>query len=199
MVHANVEEGVSLMGSAELSGHEWWRANQARFPNSRDIVDLEPTFGEDVARFIRSLRQAGADVRVRSTRRSAARAYLMHYSWKVAYGEVAPDEVPTFSGVRIIWDHGDAKASQAAAREMVNLFGMVHVAALKSNHIVGKAIDMDVSWKGSLSLSASGPGQTPIDSTPRSGQNKELHEIATTVFRVRKLASDPPHWSSNGK
>jgi hypothetical protein len=40
------------MGSAELSGREWWRSNQGKFPNGRDLADLEPTFGggpEDAA------------------------------------------------------------------------------------------------------------------------------------------------------
>ena len=30
-------------------------------------------------------------------------------------------------------------------------------------------------------------------------QNRELHEIGGTVFGVRKLLSDPPHWSYNGR
>lgn len=184
------------MGSSELSGREWWRANQAKYPNSRDVSDLEPTFGSDVVRFMRELRQAGASVMITSTRRNAARAYLMHYSWKVAYGDVEPDEVPRFPGVNLRWDHGDAAASRENAREMMNLFGMAHIAALKSNHILGKAIDMDITWKGPLVLSSS---KVKIDGPPCSGQNRDLHSIASKVFNVRKLVSDPPHWSANGR
>ena len=146
-----------------------------------------------------SLRYAGATIAVRSTRRSAIRAYLMHFSWKVAHGEIRPAEVPKRTGVTIEWDHGDLAASRAAAMDMVHLFGMVHVASLTSNHIAGKAIDMNISWKGALVLTRPAPLLTRIESRPTSGQNRELHDVGANVFGVRKLASDPPHWSSNGR
>lgn len=187
------------MGTSALSGKEWWRANQGRFPNSRDVANLEPGFRDRVERFIAALRSADATVSVSSTRRDATRAFLMHYSWNVAHGDTAPADVPARSGLDIQWDHGDDAISRQAAREMVNLFNMAHNAALNSNHIRGKAIDMDIRWSGELVLRRPAPLLVRISSTPRSGQNRELHQLGSDVFGVHKLASDPPHWSFNGK
>jgi len=187
------------MGTSNLSGKDWWHANQARFPNSHDVGDLEPGFRSRVEDFLASLREAGCTVNVASTRRNATRAFLMHYSWEVAYGAVDPADVPKRSEVDIDWDHGDLERSRQAAREMVNLFGMRHVASLRSNHIAGKAIDMNVSWRDVLMLTRPAPLLARIESQPRTGQNRELHEIGATVFGVRKLVSDPPHWSYNGR
>lgn len=187
------------MGTSSLSGKEWWHANQARYPNSNDIDALEPGFGSRVKDFVESLRSAGATVVVSSTRRNAIRAFLMHYSWKVAYGEIDPKDVPKRGGLDIEWDHGNPEKSRKAAEEMVKLFNMAHIAALSSNHISGKAIDMNISWKDTLVLTRPAPLLARIESRPRTGQNRELHETGATVFGVRKLVSDPPHWSYNGR
>jgi hypothetical protein len=82
---------------------------------------------------------------------------------------------------------------------MVKLFGMAHIASLTSNHIKGKAIDMTITWKDSLVLTKPAPLLVKIESRPKTGQNRELHTVGANVFGVRKLASDPPHWSPNGK
>lgn len=187
------------MATSNLSGKDWWRANQARYPNSREVDDLEPGFRSRVEAFLGSLRYAGASVVVNATRRNPIRAHLMHYSWRVAYGEVDPKDVPKLTGLDIEWDHGAIDGSRQAAKEMVNLFGMAHIASLTSNHIRGKAIDMNISWKGILVLSRPVPLLTKIENLPRTGQNRELHETGSTVFGVRKLVSDPPHWSHNGR
>jgi hypothetical protein len=187
------------MSISNLSGKDWWRANQASYPNSREIDDLESGFRSRVEDFIGSLKRAQAMVVVNSTRRNAIRAHLMHYSWKVAYDEVDPKDVPKCAGLDIEWDHGERDVSRKAAQEMVNLFGMAHIASLTSNHIRGKAIDMNISWKDTLLLTRPAPILTKIDSRPRTGQNRELHDFGATVFGVRKLVSDPPHWSSNGR
>lgn len=184
-----------------LSGREWWEANQRRYPNSSSIGDLESGFRGRVEGFISFLRDAGASVRVSSTRRNAIRAHLMHYSWKVAYGIVKPDDVPQRSGLSIDWDHGDIDASRQAAMAMVRLFNMVHIASLQSNHITGKAIDMNISWTGKLILKIPlACGLFEITEGPQNGQeNRELHRYGNQYFEVRKLQSDPPHWSHNGR
>lgn len=187
------------MAASSLSGKTWWRANQAKYPNSREVDDLEQGFRSRVQDFLASLQGAGATVSVNSTRRHELRAFLMHYSWRVAYGEVSPGDVPKKAGLTIEWDHGEVARSRSAAEEMVNLFGMAHMASLSSNHIRGKAIDMNISWKDRLVLTRPAPLLATIDSRPRSGQNRELHEVGATVFGVRKLRSDPPHWSHDGK
>src|SRR4026207_944559 len=169
------------MGSAQLSGADWWRKTQSRYPNSRDVDDLEPGFRSRVEDFVASLRQAGAAITVNSTRRTEQRAFLMHYSWKVAYGEIAPNEVPS-GGIDIEWDHGDDEKSRQGAMEMVRLFNMAHIASLRSNHISGKAIDMNISWQGELVVTRPTPLLWRIESTPRSGQNREIHDLGATMF-----------------
>lgn len=182
-----------------LSGTNWWHTYQASYPNSSSVDDLESGFRSRVEDFIASLRQAGASVRISSTRRNPDRAYLMHFSWRIAHGDIDPKDVPKRSGVPIEWDHGDVGKSRDAAAEMVKLFGMAHVASLRSNHLAGKAIDMTISWQGELVLTKPAPLLARISSQPRSGQNKELHSIAADVFEVKKLVSDPPHWSVDGR
>jgi hypothetical protein len=184
---------------SNLSGKAWWKANQAKYPNSRSIDDLDPGFRSNVELFHAALREAGATVNVTSTRRNATRAHLMHYCWAVAYGEVAPADVPPVSGLDIEWDHGDLDKSREAAMEMVKAFHLAVKASLTSNHIRGKAIDMDISWKGELVLTRPSPLLCRIASQPTTGQNRELWEIAATAYSVKKLKNDPPHWSFNGR
>ena len=45
---------------------------------------------------------------------------------------------------------------------MVKLFGMAHIASLTSSHIRGKAIDMNIAWKGTLMISRPAPLLTKI-------------------------------------
>ena len=188
------------MATSDLSGAQWWKANQRKYPNSQDIDDLEPGFRSRVEDFIGSLRDAGANVTVNSTRRNATRAFLMHYCWKVAHGDVAPEDVPKHEGLTIEWDHGDLDKSKEGAMEMVKKFNLAYPASLTSNHIKGTAIDMNISWDGTLVLSKPAPLLTRIESTPRTGQgNRELHQVGGDTFGVKKLRSDPPHWSHNGR
>lgn len=185
---------------AALSGKDWWKANQARYPNSRDVNDLAPEFRDDVVRFIRLLRQGGASVAVRSTRRNAIRAYLMHYSWRISHDELPATDVPGHAGVDIEWDHGNEEASRAAAGEMARLFNLAYKPSLTSNHIRGTAVDMTITWNGDLALGPLPDGAyRTISDGPRDGAgNRELHEIGA-LYGVRKLVKDAPHWSSNGR
>lgn len=62
--------------------------------------------------FVGSLRHAGASLVVSSTRRNPIRAHLMHYSWKIDYSELDPNDVPKRGGLDIEWDHGDVEKSR---------------------------------------------------------------------------------------
>lgn len=183
-----------------LSGRDWWYEHQAKYPNSSDLDDLSEPFREYVIKFVAALRSAKARVTIRSTRRNEIRAYLMHYSWDITNRSIPPQEVPKMPGVDIEWYHGDKDASLKGAREMFNLFNLAHRPSLRSNHIKGLAIDMNITWTGDLIL---GPlpngGFEGISEGPKNGaSNKRLHEIGRE-FGVIKLAKDPPHWSSNGR
>lgn len=177
------------------SGPDW----VARFPTSRSIDDLEPPFRAKVEAFVGALAAAGASVHVFATRRPAERTYLMRYAWDVSRGTLDPADVPPMPGVEIEWDHGDDEASRAAAAAMVDAFWLAHRPSLSSRHIEGRAIDMHITWTGTLSIVDAKGKTRKIGSTPRNGaDNRALHAVGAG-YGVRKLVSDAPHWSSDGR
>jgi hypothetical protein len=184
-------------GGSQLSGAAWWHANQSKFPNSNKLADLTPPFREKATSFFQALRQAGANISISSTLRHPNRAYLMHWCWKISKGLVQPSAVPRRTGVDIVWDHGSLAASKRAAAEMRDLFGMAHIAALTSNHISGEAVDMTISWAGTLNV-VDAAGAAHAIGAPRNGAaNAVLHRVGRS-FGVRKLIGDDPHWSLRG-
>lgn len=183
--------------NSALSGAAWWHANQARFPNSNKLIDLVPPFRDNAVRFTNALAASGASVRVSSTLRHPSRAYLMHFSWRIAKGLISPSAVPPRPGVEIVWDHGNLGKSRKAAAEMVGLFGMKFIASLTSNHIEGEAIDMTITWNGTLEI-ADAVGKSHAIGAPRNGaDNKTLHKVGAS-YGCRKLVKDAPHWSLKG-
>lgn len=183
-------------GPSVLSGAAWWHANQSKFPNSSRVDDLEPGFRGQLSEFLAALRAAHASITIAATRRSKQRAYLMHHCFKIANGSAHPAHVPPEPGVNIVWDHSDLAKSRRAAREMVQLFGIVFQPSLTSLHISGLAVDMDIAWSGVLSIRAKG-GQTFRIDAPSNGSNAVLHTVGAS-YGVFKLLSDPPHWSVDG-
>jgi hypothetical protein len=183
----------------QLSGAAWWHANEAKYPNSAKIEDLEPAFRAKVKAFLAALADAGIHPNIESTLRDKQRAYLMHYCWDIAHGKILPSDVPPRRGVDIAWDHGDLAKSKKAAQEMVDLFEMDYMASLTSNHIKGLAIDMKFSWKGTLKIKKKDGTIVEIKTTPRNGaDNKLMHEVGAS-YGVIKLVGDAPHWSVDGK
>lgn len=180
-----------------LSGADWWNANQAKYPNSAAVTDLIQPFQTNVAAFLKALKDAGATVAVSATRRNAIRAHLMHYSWCVAKGSVAPNKVPALPGLAIVWDHGDLAKSKAGAQQMVDLFQIAFEPSLTSRHIEGRAIDMTIGWNGTLKIRDK-QGNTREIGAPRSGDNPDLQKLGATYGAI-KLISDPPHWSDDGR
>ena len=71
------------------------------------------------------------------------------------------------------------------------------MAVLDSNHLTGQAIDMDISWSGTLKIKNAKGDEVEITSAPTNGGNKDLQALGET-YGVKKLASDPPHWSFDG-
>ena len=173
--------------SRQLSGAQW----VSQFPTSRSLAALTPEFRASVQGFTQAIRDAGGSVSIAATHRPAERAYLMHYAWKVANGSIKASAVPAHPNVNIEWDHGSAKQSVAAAREMVSAYGMRHGAALHSNHTNRTAIDMNVSGViGKTMTDANGDAV-------RIRNQADLHAVGAS-YGVHKLVSDPPHWSANG-
>lgn len=191
------EETVAPAADANLSGTAWWNANQTSYPNSASLDDLADPFKENARKFVEAMRAGGATVSISSTKRNATRAKLMHYSWQVAKGAVKASDVPAIEGCSILWDHGDEAKSKKGAAEMVSLFGIVHKPSLTSIHIEGRAVDMTISWTGTIEVKDAADATHKLEEGPRNGDNATLQSIGAS-YSVKKLASDPPHWSDTG-
>jgi hypothetical protein len=180
-----------------LSGKAWWNANQATYPNSNKLEDLAKPFGDNAAKFVQALKDAGASVTISATLRHPTRARLMRYSWDIAKGIIAPKDAPSIPGCTIRWDHGDLAKSKAGAQEMVDCFAIAFQPSLTSLHIEGRAIDMTIGWNGTLAIKDA-TGKVQSLGAPRSGEtNTGLHKVGAG-YKLLKLLSDPPHWSETG-
>lgn len=176
------------------SGRVWC----ARFPTSSSVADLAEPFRTSVSHFLAALKVAGAQCSIAATFRPPERAYLMHWAWLIAQGDVLPGAVPPMAGVDIDLTHGgDVAAARAAAREMVAGYAIRYQPSLTSHHCKRRAIDMTISWDGVLNIRNARGTLLAISSLPRDGGNRDLQAVARE-FGVIKLVSDPPHWSDDG-
>jgi hypothetical protein len=173
-----------------ISGPDWVH----KFPQSNSVDDLAEPFRGNVNRFLSALSDAGATVSIAATLRPPERAYLMHFSFLIARAGADPSTVPAMPGVDIQWAHDGA---QAAAEAMVRGYDIVFQPALASRHTQGLAIDMDITWQDDLTMTDANGVATTISGLPRSGGNSALQAVGNS-YGVKKLATDPPHWSSDG-
>ena len=95
------------------SGTFWVTWANVNAKNSTSVEDLVEPFKANAKAFIKALRDAGAIVSVSTTRRSARRAYLFHWCWKIGLGKAKASDATAMAGVDIEWDHGDAAKEQA--------------------------------------------------------------------------------------
>ncbi|MCE9687862.1 hypothetical protein LZP73_16910 [Shewanella sp. AS16] len=189
---------------ATKSGKYWvtWANTNAK--NSTNIDDLDTTFKTNVKAFKKALEDAGAKIVISTTKRSKKRAYLFHWSWKISQGKCKPTDAPKMAGVDIEWDHGDIAKSKAGALEMVNGFGLavppksINAPSLTSNHIDGKAIDMTITWAGKIKVKKKDGTETEVTYFPNANNNLVLHAVGDS-YSVKKLKTDAPHWSHNGR
>lgn len=186
----------------ELSGRSW----VSRFPTSTSLDDLDSPFKENATDFISALRNAGANVSISTTYRPPKRAFLMHYAFTIENGTDDPRNVPHMDGVDINWVHTDAngnysrEASIQAAREMKQAYGIVSrmPPSLNTRHTARNAVDMTITWTGTLNILNASGQNVAIRTTPRTGSgNIALHAVGAS-YGLHKLANDPPHWSDNG-
>ena len=214
---------VKLLGCGEEAGSDWVK----RFPADNTLSALKEPFQQHVRDFIAALRKAGATVRVISVYRPPPRVYLMHYAFRVGYGnamypQLKPESVPKYAGPEKVpicwmareliglhfgtWEYSE-KNSIDLARLMVADYGInqAHGPAYPSNHSQRNALDMAVRWKGELVVPY-GPEAGPtakqavvIDSFPRTEKNTNLWHVGRSygVFKYTS-AADPQHWSANG-
>lgn len=186
------------------SGTSWvtWANVHAR--NSTSVDDLDPSFKIKAKEFIKALKDAGARVDIETTKRSDKRAYLFHWSWKISQGKCKPSDATAMSGVDIEWNHGTEAASKLGAQMMVDGFGLAvppnstSPPSLNSNHIAGKAIDMEITWKDKIKVKKKDGTEIEVKFSTNVNTNTTLHAVGKS-YGVKKLVTDRPHWSFNGK
>lgn len=189
---------------ATLSGKYWVTWANTNALNSSGIEDLEASFRQNTKDFIKALEDAGATVTVSATKRSDKRAYLFHWCWKISQGRCKASEAGKKAGVDIKWDHGDPTKSKTGALEMAQGFGLalpprsVVAPSLTSNHIAGTAIDMTITWTGIIKVKKKDGTEASLTYNSDVNSNKILHAVGES-YGVKKLTSDAPHWSHNGR
>lgn len=178
------------------SGPEWCEL----FPTSRSVDDLSSPFKEGVIAFLRALDTAGVLTIISATYRPPERAYLMHWSCRIAgyrdkaqvFHQVQPHNVPAMQGVEIDWTcGGDLGKARAAAVAMKRTYNIVFPAALNSRHTKRRAIDMTFYLAGQHQV------QNARGERVKVSRLSDLYPVGES-YGVRKLISDPPHWSDNG-
>ena len=70
--------------------------------------------------------------------------------------------------------------------------------SLTSNHIAGKAIDMDITWSGTLKVKKKDGTEVEVAYMSNPNANMKLHEVGAS-YGVKKLTNDKPHWSYDGR
>jgi hypothetical protein len=187
------------MSTKDLSGAAW----VARFPSSKSVSDLDNDFKSKVEEFQKALTDAGASYDIKATKRPEERAFLMHWSWKIAKAGQDPKQVPSMEGVEIEWWHGDLAKSKAAAEAMVDGYEIKKLGvapALNSRHREGKAIDLAVTWSGNLKIKQKDGIEKTISTTPRTSENADLIAVGKTygLIHFNPPAKDKNHWSTDG-
>ena len=191
------------------SGDFWIKWANQNASDSASIYTLEPIFRTRVAKFINALRSAGATISIQSTKRDPKRAYLFHWAWRICFDNtISLSTIPPFKGIEIDWDHGDKdkgyKASILGAREMVTGFGLaippksLVAPSLTSNHLIGKAIDMEISWRHKVRVKKMDGKEVEVFFPYDPNINENLIAVGRS-YGVIKHRMDRPHWSFNGR
>ena len=129
---------------------------------------------------------------------------MFHWCWKIGLRKAKPSEATAKPGVPIEWNHGSLQKSIEGAKEMIGGFGLAvppHstvAPSLTSNHIAGKAIDMDITWAGTLKVKKKDGTVVEVPYVSNPNENVKLHQVGAS-YGVKKLTSDKPHWSYNGR
>ncbi|WP_273489683.1 hypothetical protein [Roseateles chitosanitabidus] len=152
---------------------------------------LSDSFRPKVKDFVEAIRAAGGRVSVAATYRPRERAYLMHYSVKIATKKIKASDVPAMAGVDIDWVHDTDEASIAAAVSMKEAYEIRYPPALISRHTERGAIDMTVS--GIIGKKVKNASGEDVDIKAMT----DLHAVGKS-YGVIKLVEDEPHWSDDG-
>jgi hypothetical protein len=182
-----------------LSGAAWWQRNRTSHPESSSLSSLSESFRPKAETFLAALTAAGAKTHLSACFRSRSKGWLMHYSWQVAMGAVAPEDVPYDPEIpNIVWDHGDLARSRSGATEMKNIFHLAFKPKRDGSlHYAGNAIDVTISWTGTIKVKNQAGVEIDVSGPCDGASNTTLHAIGAS-YGVHKLVGDAPHWSSTG-
>jgi hypothetical protein len=70
--------------------------------------------------------------------------------------------------------------------------------ALNSEHIAGNAVDMDITWEGTIKVKDKKNKEVEVSFMRDANANGGLHSLGES-YGVKKLKNDAPHWSSSGR
>nr|WP_315219441.1 hypothetical protein [uncultured Duganella sp.] len=90
---------------------------------------------------------------------------------------------------------------KSRSSDEVGLAVCLIVSSRRSLHNEGQAIDMSISWTGTVSVKDGNGKLIEMKSLRRSGMNSQLKAIGAS-YGVKKFvggAKDKPHWSINGR
>jgi hypothetical protein len=201
-------EGMPPTTNRIPSGQYWVTWVNRYAPTSDRVDDLDFRFRPKVMEFIEALRTAKANVEVKHTRRTPQAAYLWHWAWKIAERRCAPKDAGPYSKSspvpNIQWDHGNLAKSIKGALEMVNGFKLsvpkksTRPPAEDSRHVPGLAIDMNITWTGTIKVQKKDGSFVNVKSGGFIDNNKELIEVGKS-YGVIKLSRDDVHWSDDGR
>lgn len=186
----------------ELSGPQW----VMRYPGSKSLEDLADPFRAAAKAFVSALTEAGCSVVVSSTWRPLERAWLMHFSAAIARNVLLSENVPPNSAINIEWMHRsggqiDHPKSRSAALQMMQAYEIDPTSplpALQSRHTERNAIDMSISWAGTLTIRVADGTVRQIPVPPRNGLNPLLRQVGAGYGVIKAQFNDDPHWSNDG-
>lgn len=190
-----------------LSGAYWVNWVRTYAPTSAEIKDLDMNFRDKVIAFKKAMEAAHPSVRidVSHTYRSDQAAYLWHWAWKIANRKIQPKDakpydLPGRPVPEIEWDHENSIASVRGAEDMVRGFKLTKrsrfAPSLTTRHRDGFAIDMTITWSGTIHVKKKDGTLVPVTYGPVNA-NTKLHEVGAS-YGVKKLLDDDPHWSEDG-
>ena len=108
------------------------------------------------------------------------------------------------AGVDIQWDHHIDDDSIKGAKDIVKAFKLAVpprstvAPSLTSNHGAGRAVDLEIIWKGKVKVKKKDGTEVEITYMENPNLNKNLIAVGAS-YGVIKHKSDAPHWSANGR